>query len=109
MNRKKIAEETAELVLHAAGRLGKSEADLFAQAYLQWFSRSPGQAQLDCYLLQYRQQGTVPFWVRGFIRSSLGRQFVGNGMRRRSDWPRRISCGIALLFSAIVLTDLLTF
>ncbi len=57
-----------EAVISAATYLKISEFELFETAYNLWFHRNGEVHSLEQHFVQYLFEGTVPFWVRHYLR-----------------------------------------
>lgn len=77
---------------YAARLLGISELDLFKKAYCQWYGEEPSEVMSVKYVNEYLADGTVPFWMRNYVRTILS----DTGLRpkavkknKHSDHPSR--------------------
>ena len=80
---KKNKPTDSELVYLASAWLGKSEFQVFADAWQAWYNEKPSEKRIEPYFVDFLGQDAVPFWVRNYIRIILNRKDLFQNEKKR--------------------------
>ena len=64
----------SELVYLASAWLGKSEFQVFVDAWQAWYDETPSEKRRESYFLDLMEKDSGPFWVRNYVRFILNRK-----------------------------------
>ena len=69
--KKKNKPTDIQLVLKASAWLGISEFEIFSHAWQAWYDEKPPEKRLEPYFINFLEHGSVPFWLRNYVRGIL--------------------------------------
>ncbi len=58
----------------ASAWLGESEFQVFVDAWTAWYNETPSEKRIESHFIDFLGQGSVPFWVRNYVRFILNRK-----------------------------------
>jgi hypothetical protein len=72
-----------QLVYKASSWLGISEFQIFSDAWWEWYNEKPSEKRIESHYINFLEQGSIPFWVRNYVRSILDRRDLIDKEKKR--------------------------
>lgn len=73
----------SQLVHKASAWLEISEFQIFVEAWQEWYNEKPSERRLEPYFISFLEDGSVPFWLRNYVRLILDRKDLLARERKR--------------------------
>lgn len=70
-------------VYTASDWLGISEFQIFCEAWRAWYNEYPLEKRIEPYFIDFLGQEAVPFWVRNYVRMTLGRKDLAEREKKK--------------------------